>query len=57
MLSIAGDRLIWEHDHQILWIEPWGENSLRVRATCLAEVDESRDWALLPPTRTEASLG
>ena len=56
MLSIADDRLVWEHDHQILWIEPWGKNSLRVRATCLANVDESRDWALLPPTRTEASL-
>ena len=24
----------WRFERQILRIEPWGENSLRVRATC-----------------------
>jgi hypothetical protein len=37
-----GDVLIWEQEHEIVQIEPWGQDSLRVvflttenRATCL----------------------
>jgi len=41
-------RLVWEFDHQLVWIEPWGENSLRVRATCLVGIDETKEGALLP---------
>ena len=26
-------RLVRAHDHETLWIEPWGTNSLRVRVT------------------------
>ncbi len=43
-----GNRLIYHYDWEQLWIEPWGENSLRVRATKLAEMPKE-DWALLPP--------
>ncbi len=31
----------------MMWIEPWGKNSLRVRATCTLDMDPE-DWALLP---------
>lgn len=24
-------RLVWQQNDRYLWIEPWGENSLRVR--------------------------
>ena len=41
-------RLVWEYDHQTLWIEAWGSQGLRVRATCLAEMS-AHDWALLKP--------
>ncbi|KAF4980561.1 hypothetical protein FZEAL_3456 [Fusarium zealandicum] len=38
-------RLGFRFDAEILFIEPWGPDALRVRATCLATLPE-RDWAL-----------
>lgn len=40
-----GSRLIMTKGSQTLWIEPWGENSLRVRMTGDALMD-GHDWAL-----------
>lgn len=37
----------WRFERQILRIEPWGENSLRVRATCSPTFDDALQ-ALLP---------
>ena len=45
--SIDGNRLVRRYDSEKLWIEPWGENSLRVRAANDATV-RLEDWALLP---------
>ena len=33
MITHDGIRLKWKFDAQTLWVEPWGENNLRVRAT------------------------
>jgi len=46
MFSKDGSRLIYRYDAETLWIEPWGQNSLRVRATKLPAMPEE-DWALL----------
>ncbi|HPP36641.1 MAG TPA: family 31 glucosidase, partial [Clostridiales bacterium] len=43
-----GSRLIREYRNEILWIEPWGANSLRVRGTKRAAMEQQQDWALLP---------
>ena len=43
---VEGNRLIREYNTEKLWIEPWGENSLRVRGTHLRQMQEE-DWALL----------
>ena len=40
------DRLIRKFDNETIWIEPWGDNSLRVRATLLPEMPDNK-WALL----------
>ncbi len=40
-----GKRLIIREGRTQVWIEPWGENSLRVRMTAEAEMD-AHDWAL-----------
>src|ERR1041385_2194714 len=40
-------RLLWRAKDQQLWLEPWGPDSIRVRATVLAEMP-LRDWSLLP---------
>ena len=42
-----GHRLIWRRKEQILWVEPWGADCIRVRATALPEMP-LRDWSLLP---------
>src|ERR1041385_9202338 len=40
-------RLLWRFKDQLLWLEPWGPDSIRVRATVLSEMPQ-RDWSLLP---------
>jgi alpha-D-xyloside xylohydrolase len=48
-LSQEGDRLVRRQGGETLWVEPWGENSLRVRATRQRAIEASEDWALEPP--------
>ncbi|MDC7289613.1 glycoside hydrolase family 31 protein [Blautia schinkii] len=48
-------RLIFQYDAEKLWIEPWGENSLRVRATKNGQMPDE-DWALLPPAESKSSI-
>lgn len=52
MLYAEGDKLVFRFDDHLLWIQPWGENAFRVRATKLASM-LSEDWALSskPSTR------
>jgi alpha-D-xyloside xylohydrolase len=45
MFSQEGDRLVFTYDAEQLWIEPWGPNAFRVRATKQAEMPVE-DWAL-----------
>lgn len=40
-----GDRLVFTYDAEQLWIEPWGPNAFRIRATKQAEMP-LEDWAL-----------
>jgi alpha-D-xyloside xylohydrolase len=49
MFSQQDTRLIYAYDAEKLWIEPWGPNALRVRATKINTMPTD-DWALLPPT-------
>jgi alpha-D-xyloside xylohydrolase len=53
MLKIENNRIIYHYDAEELWIEPWGADSLRIRATNMCQMPEE-NWALL---RTEASEG
>lgn len=48
LFKLEGTRLIRECNNEILWIEPWGANSLRVRGTKRAVISQE-DWALLLP--------
>ena len=47
MFRQEGNRLITILGTEKIWVEPWGENSLRVRASRMSEMPQ-RDWALLP---------
>lgn len=45
MLYADNDKLVFRFDDHLLWIEPWGENAFRVRATKLATMP-TEGWAL-----------
>ncbi|MWL72723.1 family 31 glucosidase, partial [Escherichia coli] len=45
----------WRFERQILRIEPWGEHSLRVRATCSPAFNDE-NHALLPATPSTADI-
>ncbi|HEX2926430.1 MAG TPA: glycoside hydrolase family 31 protein [Ruminiclostridium sp.] len=53
--NMEGNRLVWQYDSEKLWIEPWGENSLRVRSTHNAAM-LSEEWALLPCSNTNSKI-
>ena len=55
-LSQEGERLVRRQGGEILWVEPWGENSLRVRATRQRAIETSEDWALEPPAASAAEI-
>ncbi len=48
MFRQEGNRIIFHYDAEELWVEPWGENAVRVRATKDAAMPEE-NWALLCP--------
>ena len=50
-----GEQVTWRGDGETLVIEPWGANSLRVRAAIMADVTET-GFALLPQPRVEVTV-
>ena len=55
MFKIDNHRLVFQYDAEKLWIEPWGENSLRVRATKNGQMPDE-DWALIPQAESKAGI-
>ena len=55
-LSRDGDRLVRRQGGETLWIEPWGEHSLRVRATRQRAIEQGQLWALEPPGPATAEI-
>ncbi|KAK3683261.1 hypothetical protein LTR37_020404 [Vermiconidia calcicola] len=45
MLFADGEKLVFRYDDHTLWVQPWGENAFRIRATKLASMP-GQDWAL-----------
>ncbi len=50
-----GKKLVYHYDAEQLWLEPWGCNSLRVRATKQAEMPQE-NWALLVPEDSSCEI-
>lgn len=55
MFSRQDNRLIFSYDAEKLWVEPWGINAVRIRATKMASMPND-DWALLNPPRIEPDI-
>ncbi len=53
--KVEGNKLIYRNDSEILQLEPWGKNSLRIRGTKTAAVSQE-PWALLEPEACEAQI-
>jgi alpha-D-xyloside xylohydrolase len=53
---VEGKRLIYEYDGEKLWVEPWGENSLRIRCTMEAKMPLHDDWALLQQSECKVNI-
>lgn len=49
-IFIENNKLIIKNGNSEVWIEPWGENSFRVRMTASPEMD-GHDWALCEPVK------
>ncbi|MBE5808385.1 MAG: glycoside hydrolase family 31 protein [Clostridiales bacterium] len=47
LFRAESSRLIYHYDCEEVWIEPWGRDSLRVRATVRSAMEDTKDWALL----------
>src|SRR5438552_14009692 len=50
------NRLLWEHNHETVQIEPWGRDSLRVRSTISAGIRDDLLSVLLPPAETHTQI-
>jgi alpha-D-xyloside xylohydrolase len=48
--------LLWESKHEILQIEPWGRDSLRVRATINTRIRDDLFSVLLPPNDADVQI-
>lgn len=58
MLYDEENKLVFRYDDHTLWLQPWGENALRVRATKLRSMP-TEDWALSEKpvdTKTKVSI-
>ena len=49
------NKLIFRYDAEELWIEPWGENALRIRAT-KNNIMPPEDWALMEMEKNDAQI-
>jgi alpha-D-xyloside xylohydrolase len=45
MITESNGKLVYRYDAELLWIEAWGENSFRIRATKECKMP-TENWAL-----------
>lgn len=50
-----GNKLVWTYNGEKLVLEPWNENSLRVRSVVMGEILDT-DYALLPAINRDAQI-
>lgn len=55
MLFSENGRLVFAYDAERVWIEPWGRDALRVRATKASSMP-SENWALLDTTQIHCDV-
>lgn len=53
---VEGNRIVWEGLGEILWLEPYGKNSLRFRSSATLHINQDLNWTLLPPKGDETII-
>lgn len=48
-----GNRIIWETAGELVYIEPYGQDAIRFRASKSLHIDENLNWTLLEPKKAE----
>lgn len=56
MVKVLGNKIIRKNENELLFIEPWGKNSLRIRATQLGKLPENEWSALTEQPECEAKI-
>ena len=52
---VEGNRICWEGEGEVLWLEPYGKDSIRVRASKSLRIQEDLNWTLLPPEKNDTA--
>lgn len=55
MFSIDNQKLIFHYDAEEVWIEPWGTNAVRIRASKNDTIPEE-NWALLDAPKSDSAI-
>ncbi|MFA9380029.1 MAG: TIM-barrel domain-containing protein [Acetanaerobacterium sp.] len=53
---VEGSRIVWESEGDLIWLEAYGENSLRLRSSKSLRIDEQLNWNLLPQGKDDAVI-
>lgn len=53
---VEGKRIYWEGEGEVMWLEPYGADSLRFRASKSLHIREDLNWTLLPPGKDSARI-
>jgi alpha-D-xyloside xylohydrolase len=48
-----GNRLVWETEGEIVYLEPYGNDAIRFRSSKSLRIDETLNWTLLEPQKAE----
>ena len=55
LFKISGNRLIWENEGEVFWIESFGRNTLRFRSSRSLHISEEI-WNILPQPESKAAI-
>ncbi len=48
--QVIGERVIWEGEGEVAWLEPYGKDAIRFRSSKSLRLDEDLDWTLFEPS-------
>lgn len=54
--QVVGQRIVWQGEGEVAWLEPYGENAFRFRASKSLRIDENLNWTLLMPQQCKVEI-